>query len=149
WIEGTMAEQNKSMAESYLETVRPENHPVHRCRPLRVLFVHRDPSVIDSCLLELKKGQFIVTSDSVSSLAHCARHRGSPSHDVIVVEYPNPSIKGPQALQLFLQTVEQSALVFVTAGPAAQFLAELSAHGPFEYLERQNISQLPMVVRRA
>jgi diguanylate cyclase (GGDEF)-like protein/PAS domain S-box-containing protein len=139
-----------SDAQSYLASVRPVGVPSsHRCRPLHALFIHRDSTTVDACLHALKKGQFIVTSDSVSSLAHCVRHRGSPAHDVIIVEYPSPSIKGPQALQLFLQTVQQSALVFLTAGPAAQYLAELSAHGPFEYIERQHISQLPMVVRRA
>jgi diguanylate cyclase (GGDEF)-like protein/PAS domain S-box-containing protein len=144
-----MSDQTNSGSESYLETVRPENNSFHRCRPLRVLFVHRDSTAIDSCLQELKKGQFIVTSDSVSGLAHCARHRGAPSHDVIVVEYPNPSIKGSQALQLFLQTVEQSALVFLTTGSANGSVAELAAHGPFECVERQHIAQLPMAVRRA
>jgi len=137
-------------AKSYLAAVRPlGTSSSHRCRPLHVLFIHRDPATVDSCLHALKKGQFIVTSDSVSSLALCAQHRGSPSHDVIIVEYPSPSIKGPQALQLFLQTVQQSALVFLSAGPGTQILAELAAHGPFEYLERQQIPQLPMVVRRA
>ncbi|HTB93742.1 MAG TPA: hypothetical protein VK728_12995, partial [Candidatus Sulfotelmatobacter sp.] len=35
----------------------------HRTRSLRVLFIHRDADAIDSCLQELKKGQFTVTSD--------------------------------------------------------------------------------------
>jgi len=111
--------------------------------------VHRDSSAVDSCLQELKKGQFIVTYDSVVGLAHCAKHRGYPSHDVIVVEYPNPSIKGPQALQLFLQTVEQSALVFLTSGSGSEILAELAAQGLFECVPRQHMAQLPMAVRRA
>ncbi len=145
-----MSHPAASDAQSYLSTVRHAAAPSsHRCRPLHVLFIHRDPATVESCLHALKKSQFIVTSDSVTSLAHCPRHRGAPSHDVIIVEYPSPSIKGPQALQLFMQTVQQSALVFLTAGPGTQYLAELAAHGPFEYIERQHIPQLPMVVRRA
>ena len=58
------------------------------------------------------------------------KHRGYPSHDVIVVEYPNPSIKGPQALQLFLQTVEQSALVFLTSGSGSETLASRISRRP-------------------
>ncbi|MGB2677242.1 MAG: sensor domain-containing diguanylate cyclase [Candidatus Acidiferrum sp.] len=144
-----MSDQTSSGAQSYLQSVRSETNSFHRCRPLRVLFVHRDSSAVDSCLQELKKGQFIVTYDSVVGLAHCAKRRGSPSHDVIVVEYPTPSIKGPQALQLFLQTAEQSALVFLTTGCGSEAVAELAAHGPFECVERQHIAQLPMAVRRA
>jgi len=51
-----MSHSTKSGDQSYLETVRPERAPSHRSRPLRVLFVHRDPQAIDSCLQELKKG---------------------------------------------------------------------------------------------
>ncbi len=87
-----------NVAQAYLASVRPASTSSHRCRPLHVLFIHRDPATVDSCLHSLKKGQFIVTSDSVVSLAHCARHRGAPAHDVIIVEYPSPSIKGPHAL---------------------------------------------------
>lgn len=144
-----MTDQSNGGAHSYLASVRPENDSLHRCRPLRVLFVHQDSTVVDSCLQALRRGQFIVTADSVSTLARCARHPGAPSHDLIVVEYPNPSIRGSQALQLFLRTVERSALIFLTSDTAAETLVEFSAHGPFECVERQHVAQLPMAVRRA
>jgi diguanylate cyclase (GGDEF)-like protein/PAS domain S-box-containing protein len=144
-----MSDQTSSGAQSYLQSVRSETNSFHRCRPLRVLFVHLDSSAVDSCLHELKKGQFIVTYDSVVGLTPRARQRGAPSHDVMVVEYPTPSIRGSQALQLFLQTVEQNALVFLTTGCGSEAVAELATHGPFECVERQHIAQLPMAVRRA
>jgi len=143
------SQPTKSAAQSYLETVRPDIASSHRRCPLRVLFVHRDAGAIDSCLQALKQGQFIVTFDSVASPALCAAQLRSQSCDVIIVEYPSPGFKRPQALQLFLQTAQQRPLVFLTADSGSASIAELTAHGALEYVDRRQMAQLPMAVRRA
>jgi diguanylate cyclase (GGDEF)-like protein/PAS domain S-box-containing protein len=130
-------------------SVRAESTPFHRHRPLRVLFVHRDADSIDRCLQELKKGQFTVSSDFVLNLAQCTEQLRVQSYDVIVVEYPSPSCKGPQALQLVRQALQEICLVFLTTGVGSQSIAELAAQGTFEHVEREHIAQLPMAVRRA
>jgi diguanylate cyclase (GGDEF)-like protein/PAS domain S-box-containing protein len=128
---------------------RSESTPSHRSRPLRALFVHRDADAIDACLQELQKAQFTVSSDCVLNLAQCAEQLRSRAYDVIIVEYPGSHCEGSQVLQLLHQTLQESALIFLTAGLGSESIVQLTAEGTFEYVERDNIAHLPMVVRRA
>jgi diguanylate cyclase (GGDEF)-like protein/PAS domain S-box-containing protein len=132
-----------------LASFRTEGTPTHRSRSLRVLFVHRDSDTVDSCLQELKKAQFTVSAEVVLNLAQCAKQLRSQSYDVIVVEYPSPSCKGAQVLQLLHQTAQVLPLIFLTTGFGSASIAELTAHGAFDYVEREHLAQLPMTVRRA
>jgi len=127
---------------------RPQSAAAHRPRPLSVLFVHRDADVVDNCLEELKKAQFIVNSDFVLTLAQCTQQLRSQNYDVVVAEYPSPSRKGSQALQLLRQTVQEVPLLFVTTAMGSEFIAQLTADGAFDYIEREHLAQLPMAVRR-
>src|SRR5216684_243709 len=127
---------------------RSESSVAHRRRPLKALFIHRDADVVDSCLEELKRAQFIVHSDSVLTLAQCTQQLRSQSYDVVIVEYPSPNWKGSQALQLLHQTAQEVPLLFVTTAVGSESIAQLTADGAFDYVEREHLAQLPMTVRR-
>ncbi len=142
------SQPTKSWGRSYLETVRPEAALLHRPSPLRVLFVHRDADAIDACLQELRKGQFLVTSDFVLNWTQCTEHLRSQSYDVIVAEYVGFNFKGPGALQHFRKSAPQIPLVFLVSDMAGESFAALAAQGTFEYLQREHAARLPMVVRR-
>src|ERR1051326_6149151 len=129
--------------------MRSDRAPSHRSRPIRALFVHRDADAIDACLQELQKAQFTVSSDCVLNLAQCAEQLRSNSYDVLIVEYPGSHYNGSQVLQLLHQPLQEIALIFVMAGLGSESILELTAEGTFEYVERENIAHLPMVVRRA
>ena len=135
--------------QSARRSLRPESAASHRRRPLNVLFMHRDADVVESCLEELKKARFTVCADLVLTLAQCTQQLRSQTYDVVVAEYPSPNWKGSQALQLLHQTVQEIPLLFVTTAVGSGSIAELTAHGAFDYVEREHIAQLPMAVRRA
>jgi diguanylate cyclase (GGDEF)-like protein/PAS domain S-box-containing protein len=146
---GSVSQLTQSKTRSDPGDVRPESASSHRRRPLRVLFVHRDADAIERCLQELKKGQFMVRSDFVLNLAQCTEQLRSQSYDVSVVEYPTPNCKGSRALQLLRQTSQEIPLIFLTNGFGSESIAELTAQGVFDYVERDHIAKLPMAVRRA
>jgi diguanylate cyclase (GGDEF)-like protein/PAS domain S-box-containing protein len=146
---GPMARLAQDEFRSGLRSFRSESVPSHRRRPLRVLFIHRDVDVVESSTEELKKAQFIVNADFVLTLAQCTEQLHSQTYDVVIAEYPSPSWKGPQTLELLRQTVQEIPLLFVTPAMGNGSIAELTAQGAFDYVERQNLAQLPMVVRRA
>jgi two-component system, cell cycle response regulator len=128
---------------------RPGSTDSHRSCPLHILFIHRDADTVECCVQELKKAQFTVSADIALNLAQCTEQLRSHSYDVVVAEYPSPSWKGSQGLQSLRQTVEEVPLLFVTTSKGTESIAELTAHGAFDYVEGEHIAQLPMAVRRA
>jgi PAS domain-containing protein len=129
--------------------LRSSRAPSHRRRALRALFVHRDADAIESCVQELQKAQFTVSSDCVLNLAQCGEQLRSKSYDVLIVGYPGSHYKESQVLQLLHQPLQEIALIFLMPGLGSESILELTAEGSFEYVERENIAHLPMVVRRA
>jgi diguanylate cyclase (GGDEF)-like protein/PAS domain S-box-containing protein len=136
-------------AHSNRASAGSESSPSHRSRRLRALFVHRDADAIDACVQELEKAQFTVSSDCVLNLAQCEEQLRSSSYDVMIVEYLGSHCNGSQVLQLLNQSLQEIAVIFLTPGRRSESIEELTAEGSFEYVERENIAHLPMVVRRA
>jgi len=146
WVSMSNLTQNES--QSARRSFRTNGAAPHRRRPLSVLFIHRDADVVDSCLEELKKARFTLSADFVLTLAQCTEQLRSQSYDVVVAEYPSPSWKGPQALELLHQTVQEIPLLFVTTAMGSESIAQLTAEGAFDYVEQEHLAQLPMAVRR-
>ena len=146
WVSMSNLTQNES--QSARRSFRTNGAAPHRRRPLSVLFIHRDADVVDSCLEELKKARFTLSADFVLTLAQCTEQLRSQSYDVVVAEYPSPSWKGPQALELLHQTVQEIPLLFVTTAMGSESVAQLTAEGAFDYVEQEHLAQLPMAVRR-
>jgi len=144
-----MSNLAQSSLPSDLGRIRPESAGLQRRRPLRVLFVHRDAEVVDNCVEELKRAQFSVSADFVLNLAQCAERLHSESYDVVVAEYPCPSLKGSQALQVLHKELQETPLLFVANAMRGESIAQLGADGAFDYVERDHVAQLPLVVRQA
>lgn len=127
---------------------QPEDTASHRCRPLRVLFVHCDADTIDSCLKALKKGQYTINPDFALNLAQCTERLRSQSYDVVVAERLNPSWQGSPALHLLDKEGRETPLFFVASSMRNESIARLAADGACECVERDHLAQLPLVVRR-
>ncbi len=142
-----------NLAQSDLQSdpasFRADRTGSHRRWPLRVLFVHRDAEIIENCLEELKKAHFIVEADFVLNFAQCGERLHSQSYDVVVAEYPCPSLKGSQALQALHQKLQEIPLLFVASAKGSESIEQLAADGAFDYVERDRLAQLPLAVRQA
>jgi DNA-binding NtrC family response regulator len=139
----------QSDLQSDLASFRTERAGSHRRRPLRVLFVHRDVEIVENCMEELKKAQFIVNADFVLNSAQCGERLHAESYDVVVAEYPCPSLRGSQALQVLRQKLQEIPLLFVASAKGSECIEQLAADGAFDYVERDRLAQLPMAVRQA
>src|SRR5258708_31181078 len=137
----------KEMQSNHGE-VRSNSSPSHRRRTLRVLFVHLDADVMEACNQELDAAQFTVQSDFVLSLAQCADQLRVKPADVMIVEYPSPSCKESQVLQVILQSVQATPIIFLTTGLGTESITALMADASFEYVEQGHLARLPMSVRR-
>src|ERR1700745_3906586 len=98
-------------AQSNHGDVSSKSSTSHRRRPLRVLFVHLDADIMEACSQELGKAQFTVKSDFVLSLAQSTDQLRVQPADVIIVEYPSPTCKESQVLQLIHPPVQATPLI--------------------------------------
>ncbi|MGO9271423.1 MAG: GGDEF domain-containing protein [Terriglobia bacterium] len=143
-----MSDVAQNEIQFHQKSVPLDSAASERRRPLRVLFLHSDSQTVDCCVQELKKAQFTVSPDVVLTLAQCTEQLRSRSYDFVIAEYPSSSWNGSEALQLLDQTVQETPLLFLATARGSEALAQLTAHD-FDYLERENVAQLPMAVRRA
>lgn len=120
----------------------------HRHRALRVLFICGDARLVERCVQKLKEAQFTVDADVALTVARSSQKLLSQSYDVVVAEYAS-AMHGAQVLQPLRQTVQETPLVLVVPVRDTQVMAEITAHGPCDYVEREHLAPLPMVVRRA
>lgn len=144
----SISEVNQGWSETGPRNPPAEGTQTHRTRALRALFVHRDADAIDSCLQELKKGQFTVTSDFVLNLQQCGEQLKSCTYDVILVEFPSPGCKGPEAALLLHRIAQQFPLILLTPRFGIESLAKLDEQGCFEYVAQDDLSHITMAVRR-
>ncbi len=121
----------------------------HRRRPLHVLFVHRDAEVVENCVEALKKAQFVVSADFVLNLPQCAERLNSQSFDVVVAEYPCPSLKTSQTLHVLKKKFQEIPLLFVASAEGSEAIVQIAPDGAFDCVAREHIAQLPMAIRRA
>jgi diguanylate cyclase (GGDEF)-like protein/PAS domain S-box-containing protein len=116
-------------------------------RSVGILFVASNAGLVELCRQQLEEAQFAASVDVVLTAAQCAEKLRSQSYDLVLAEYPSASCGGLWDLKLFHQAVQQVPLLFlVTNGNAS--VAELSAHGAFDYVERSHVARLPGTVRR-
>jgi diguanylate cyclase (GGDEF)-like protein/PAS domain S-box-containing protein len=116
---------------------------------LRILFIHRDADAIENCLQELKKGQFTVTSDFVLNLPQCVEQLKSHTYDILLVEFPNPSCKTPEAILLLHQIALRIPLILLTPRFGIESLVKLGDQASFEYVAREHLAHISIAVRRA
>jgi diguanylate cyclase (GGDEF)-like protein/PAS domain S-box-containing protein len=145
----SISQANQAQGESGPGKSAAQAPRPHRTRPLRVLFIHRDADAIDSCLQEFKKGQYTVTPDFVLNLPQCVEQLKAHTYDVLLVEFPSPSCKGPQEALLLHQIAQQIPLILLTPRFGMESLAKLGEQGSFEYVAREHLAHLPTTVRRA
>ena len=145
----SISQPNQGRNESGLGKPAGERVQPHRTRSLRVLFIHRDADAIDSCLQEFKKGQFAVSSDFVLNLPQCVEQLKSHTYDVLLVEFPNPSCKEPEAILLLHKIAQQIPIILLAPRFGMESLAKLGEQGSFEYVAREHLAHLPTAVRRA
>jgi diguanylate cyclase (GGDEF)-like protein/PAS domain S-box-containing protein len=123
--------------------------PQSRDNLLRILFVHRSVAAIERCLYELRRARFSVSLEvavTPEQFAECLR---SQLFDVIIAEYPSPSWRGTQVLDVQVQMKKDIPLIFLVHGLKLENAAELALKGSASCVEVENIGHLPVAVHRA
>jgi diguanylate cyclase (GGDEF)-like protein/PAS domain S-box-containing protein len=125
------------------------NGPASRRLPLRILFVHSDPAVVEHCMQEFRRAHFKVTAEVVLTPGQFAGRLKSKRFDAVLAEYPSANWKGPQALEILRLSGRQIPCIFLTDTMQLETEAELIREGAADCVEMDHVGHLPVAIRRA
>jgi DNA-binding NtrC family response regulator len=125
------------------------NEPASRRASLRVLFVHRDAGNIECCLQELRRAHFKVSADVILTPQQFAGRLKAKYYDIVLVEYPSPNWRGPEALEILNLRDRRIPCIYLTDTVQPETVAELITEGAADCVGMDHVGHLPVSVRRA
>ena len=130
-----------------------QHHPPSSSRagPLRILYVERDPAVVDLAVRELRKAGLEAQVDVVSTLADFTEKLHARPYDVVLANFQLPGWEATQALRVLQRTPQTSGIpfVFVTAALGEETAVECIREGAADYVLKDQMARLPVAIRRA
>ena len=117
--------------------------------PLHLLLLEHSETDVELCLAELERGGFDVRADVVSTRADFEARIRANSYDVVLSDYRLPDWTGMGALAV-LQEYHRGEipLILVTGTLGEELAVECLRQGVTDYVVKQNLARLPLVVRR-
>jgi diguanylate cyclase (GGDEF)-like protein/PAS domain S-box-containing protein len=141
------APRSSSTHKEYAQAFR---HPDGTVSPvLRVLFLHSRVACIERCLEELKDERFAIESDVVLTSEQCSQRLRSKHYDIILAEHPTPKRQRTSTLELLRRHDHHVPLIFITDNCKQQDVADLITKGAADCVQMDNLSHLPIAIRRA
>jgi diguanylate cyclase (GGDEF)-like protein/PAS domain S-box-containing protein len=118
----------------------------HRRRIVQILFVNDKESDVESCLHELKRMDFAVSSDCVQTAAKFQERLQTQSYDVIVCENAMPGWSGMAALELLQQSKQDIPFILVTGTLEEDTTDTFMRKGAFDCIDKNRLNRLPLAV---
>jgi len=117
--------------------------------PLHLLLLEHSETDAELCLAELERGGFDVRADVVGTRADFEARIRANSYDVVLSDYRLPDWTGMGALAV-LQEYHRGEipLILVTGTLGEELAVECLRQGVTDYVVKQNLARLPLVVRR-
>ena len=116
---------------------------------VRVVFSHRDASVVERCVHELDRVGFNVDSHIVPDASAITHHLQWQNFDTAVCEYPADTMEQRKVLSLLGDTRRDLPVILLADNLNKEAAAELLLYGVSECVDRESIGHLPVAIRRA
>src|ERR1700685_482969 len=123
--------------------------PKNRRHLLRILFVHRCVADVESCLYQLKRVGFAVTSELVVTPEQFAKQLQSQPFDLVLAEYPSSNWPETLVLDSLKQFRDEIPLIYLAHQLKRETVADLILKGAYDCIEMDSISHLPVTIHRA
>ena len=117
-------------------------------RPSRVLIVEDNPGDVELVVRELKKARFDTETDHVSSESDFVERIRAEAYDLIIADY---DLRGWTAIDAFERLKEaevETPFVLLTGVLGNAAAAECLKKGVWDYVLKDHLAGLPLVVRR-
>ena len=116
--------------------------------PLDLLLLEHSEADVELCVAELERGGFDVRADVVGTRAEFEARIRARSYDVVLADYRLPDWTGMGALAVLQEYRGEIPLILVTGTLGEELAVECLRQGVTDYVVKQNLGRLPLVVRR-
>jgi len=116
--------------------------------PLHLLLLEHSETDVELCLAELERGGFDVRADVVATRADFEARIRANSYDVVLADNRLPDWTGIGALAVLQEYRGEIPLILVTGTLGEELAVEYLRQGVTDYVVKQNLARLPLVVRR-
>jgi two-component system cell cycle sensor histidine kinase/response regulator CckA len=116
--------------------------------PLHLLLLEHASTDVELCLMELERGGFDVRADVVGTQGDFEAQISANTYDIVLADYRLPDWTGMDALAVLQKHRGEIPLVLVTGTLGDELAVECLRQGVADYVVKQNLSRLPLVVRR-
>ncbi len=118
-------------------------------RFLRALIVEDNEADAELCVRSLKMEGFEVISDVVQTPEEFAERLNSNSYDIILADYGLPGWTGMNALATLQQSGKDIPFILISGTVGEDIAVECIKKGVSDYVLKERLIRLPLVVRRA
>jgi diguanylate cyclase (GGDEF)-like protein len=116
---------------------------------LHLLLLEDVPEDVELILLTLESADFKFTYDVADTESRFQEQLNSGSYDVILSDYRLPSFTGLQAFELLKQSGQDTPFILITGSLGEEAAVECLKAGISDYVLKDRLFRLPMVLKRA
>ncbi|MBZ5697822.1 MAG: response regulator [Acidobacteriia bacterium] len=117
--------------------------------PLRMLVIEHTTADAESNLHELQRAGFQCQAHIVGTRAEILDHLRCFHYDIVLTDYQLPGWTGMDALSLVRQSIGEIPFILVTGALGEEVAVECIRQGVTDYVLKDHLSRLPIVVARA
>ena len=117
--------------------------------PLRILILEDSPDDAELEIAELERVGYQCRWERVETRAEFLAGLTSPDYDLILADYNLPAFDGLTALNLYREQDLDRPLIFISSNDDAEIAVESLKGGAVDYVLKDNLSRLELVVQRA
>src|SRR5690348_16263171 len=116
---------------------------------LRILLIEDSPSDAEVEIAELRHGGFDVRSDIAQTREEVSNLLYRNSYDLVLADYNLPHFRGMEAVEIIREKKLTTPLILVTGALKSVTAVECLKQGATDYVLKDNLTRLPLCVRRA
>lgn len=137
-----------SILISELENVNEEKQQ-RSPRSLHILIIEDVPDDLELTVLVLESADISFTYDITTTAIECQRYLQEKNYDVVLSDYRLPTFNGLQAFEFLKQSQQDIPFILITGSLGEESAVECIKLGMTDYVLKDRLFRLPMVLNRA
>ena len=137
-----------SILISELENVNEEKQQ-RSPRSLHILIIEDVPDDLELTVLVLESADISFTYDITTTAIECQRCLQEKNYDVVLSDYRLPTFNGLQAFEFLKQSQQDIPFILITGSLGEESAVECIKLGMTDYVLKDRLFRLPMVLNRA